>query len=279
MKHIIRSTAGTLLAGMIAAGCATSPPASDVAAATTAISNAGQAIDQAAANPHVASYATSELARATGSLDKAKAAWSDKHDVRAAMHYAYIAQQRATTAQELANGRASEDVVKLAAAQRDQVVSVAAAQRRARPAVEEVQHGIPGFAVGAAKLPAASVQMMDALANTLKDGPERMVVIEGHTDNVGSPVDNQALALERAEAVRTALILRGVDTSRITIRSHGEGAPAASNDTGAGRRENRRAQVIIADMETSMVGSSRGSGATTSSGGPARQGGQRGQRR
>ena len=108
--------------------------------------------------------------------------------------------------------------------------------------------------------------MVDALANALKNGPPRMVVIEGYTDNVGNNVDNQALALERAEAVRTALIRRGVDTSRITIRSYGEQDPVASNDNRAGRRENRRAQVIIADMDTPMVGSSQGSGAATSSG-------------
>ena len=274
MKHITRPTIGALVAAIIAAGCATAPPASDVAAANAAISTAGQAVDQAAANPHVARYASSELERATGSLGMAKAAWSDKQDVRAATHFAYIAQQRATTAQELANGRASADAVQLAAVQRDQVVTVAAAARaeRAKRAEAQVEHSLAGFGVGAAKLPAQAMPMIDGLASTLKNGPGQMVVIEGHTDNVGSPADNQALALERAEAVRTALIRRGVDTSRITIRSHGEGAPAASNDTSAGRRENRRAQVIIADMDTRMVGSSRGATGTTSSGGESEQG-------
>jgi hypothetical protein len=76
--------------------------------------------------------------------------------------------------------------------------------------------------------------------------------------------------------VRAALLRRGVNTSRIVIRSYGEENPVASNDTPVGRRENRRAQVIIGDMEEHMVGSSTGSTATTSSG--AGQSGQDGQR-
>ena len=265
MKPIIRSTIGALVAAMIAAGCSTAPSASDVAAANAALSNAGQAVDQAAANPHVAKYATSELERATGSLDKAKMAWSEKRDVRATTHFAYLAQQRAITAQEFANKRASEDAMKVALVQRDQAVSVAAAAR-AKRAAEQTQHPLAGFAVGRAKLPAQSMAMIDELAATLKNNPGRMAVIEGHTDSTGNPGYNEGLALRRAEAVRTALIRRGVDTGRISIRSHGEQTPVASNDDSAGRRENRRAQVISGYMNAHMAGSSRGSAAAAASG-------------
>ena len=72
MNHILRSATGAVVAGIIATGCSTSPPASEVAAARTAIGTAGQAIDQASADPHVAKYAPSELERATASLHKAK---------------------------------------------------------------------------------------------------------------------------------------------------------------------------------------------------------------
>jgi outer membrane protein OmpA-like peptidoglycan-associated protein len=273
MKHIIRSTTGALVAGMIAAGCSTSPPASDVAAANTAIGNAGQAVDQAAADPHVAKYATSELERATASLDQARTAWNKQHDLKATRHLAYVAQQRAATAQQLANERAAEEVVTVAAAERDHAVNVAAANRRAKPVTEQAREGLAGFSTGTAKLPAKAAPKINELAAMLRSNPERMVVIEGHTDNVGSQTVNQALAMKRAEAVRAALLRRGVNTSRIVIRSYGEENPVASNDTPVGRRENRRAQVIIGDMEERMVGSSTGSTATTSSG----SGGQSGQ--
>jgi outer membrane protein OmpA-like peptidoglycan-associated protein len=292
MKHIIRSTTGAIVAGMIAAGCSTSPPASEVAAAQTAINNAGQAIDHASADPHVAKYAPSEMERASDSLRKATAAWNDKHDLPATTHLAYLAQQRAATAQEFANQRAAEEALTVAAAERDQALSVAAAkrdqalpvasaERRGKPsATTEGQQSLASFASGAAKLPANAMPKIDELATTLKNNPGRNVVVEGHTDNVGSPDYNQALAMKRAEAVRDALLSRGIDPSRIAVRSYGEDNPLASNDTSIGRQENRRAQVIVGDTDAGMVGSSQGSGAATSSGqgGQSGQSGQSGQR-
>ena len=109
MKHIIRTSTAVLLAGLAVAGCKTSPPASEAMTADTALTNAGQAVDHAAADPHVAKYASSELDRANDSLQKAKEAWSKTHDLSATTHLAYVAQQRAVTAQELANGRAADD--------------------------------------------------------------------------------------------------------------------------------------------------------------------------
>lgn len=280
MKHIIRSTTGAIVAGMIAAGCSTSPPASDVAAAQTAISNAGQAVDHAAADAHVAKYASSELERASDSLRKATAAWNDKHDLPATMHLAYLAQQRAATAQELANQRAAEEALTVAAAERDQAVSVAAAERsrKSSATTEQEQASLAGFATGAAKLPANAMPKIDELATTLKNNPDRHVMIEGHTDNVGSPGYNQALAMKRADTVRIALVKRGIDSSRIAVRSYGEANPLATNDTGLGRWENRSAQVIVGDTDARMVGSSQGSGAATSSG-QSEQGAQGGQKK
>ena len=271
MKHIIRSTTGALAVAMIAAGCSTAPKASDVVAAESAIGNAGQAVDQAASDPHVAKYAPSELERASASLDQAKTAWSKKHDLKTTTHLAYVAQQRAATAQQLANERASEEVVRVAAVERDHAVQMAAARRPATPGTEVAQEGLAGFASGKAKLPPNSARAINDLATTLRDHPDSKVVIEGHTDNVGSPTYNQTLAMKRAEAVRAALLRYKVDPSRILVGAHGETNPVASNDTSAGRRENRRVDVTIAGAEsmagTSQMGSSQGSTATTSSGG------------
>lgn len=286
MNHIIRSTTGAIVAGMIVAGCSTSPPASEVAAAQTAISNAGQAVDHAAADPHVAKYAPGELERANDSLRQATAAWNDKHDLPATTHLAYLAQQRAATAQEFANQRASEEAVTVAAAERDQTLSIAAARRAQAPPVastpgatmEQGQQSLAGFSTGAAKLPANAMPKIDELVIILKNNPGQNVVIEGHTDNVGSPEYNQALAMKRAERVRDALVSRGIDPNRIAVRSVGEENPVANNDTGLGRWENRSAQVMVGGMDAGMVGSSQGAGAATSSG-QGEQGAQSGKKK
>ncbi|WP_208276707.1 OmpA family protein [Massilia oculi] len=259
MNHILRSATGAVVAGIIATGCATSPPASEVAAARTAIDNAGQAIDHASADPHVAKYAPSELERATASLQKAKTVWNDKHDLTATRHFAYLAQQRAATAQEFANARAADDAVKVAAAELNQTMTVAIEQRRGKPSAiaELAQKDLVGFAPGTAKIPASAKRALDELAATLKSNPEREVVIEGYTDNVGGPRYNQALALKRAAAVRTALLQRGIASSRIAIRSFGEENPASSNASRIGRLENRRAEVITGDVDTQMRGASQ----------------------
>lgn len=273
MKNIIQSTTGALLVGVIAAGCSSKPPESEMRAADTALTNASQAIDHAAADPHVSKYASSELERATESLQQAKSAWSKKHDLQSTTHFAYLAQQRAATAQELANGRAADEAVTVAALNRDQAISVAAAARRSENAAPDTEQAqaqtqapgeLAGFAVNTAKLPPNAQPAINALADKLKNNPQEKVVIEGHTDSTGSPEHNRTLAMERAQAVRSALVRQGVDANRISVRSAGEENPIASNDTREGRRENRRAQVIIGDMESTAVGSSQGAAATAS---------------
>lgn len=294
MKPVIRSGAGALLAGMIAAGCSSIPSASDTATANVALGNAGQAIDQAAGDPNVAKYASSELERANDSLGKAKTAWNDQHDLQATTQFAYLARQRAATAQALASERAAHEAVAQAATRRDREVATAeASQLRSRSTIvltaEQSQEALPGFAPGRATLPSEAMPMIGELAKALKNNPGRVVVIEGHTDNVGPADYNQSLAMQRAKAVRAALVRQGIESSRITIRSHGEENPVASNDTSAGRSENRRVDVLMGGTTEALLGSSGASqmgssqgAAATSSGqdgqmGQDRQNGQRGQ--
>jgi outer membrane protein OmpA-like peptidoglycan-associated protein len=272
MKHIIRSSTGLLIAGVLAAGCSTSPSQSDTAAANMALGNAGHAIDQAANDPHVTQYASSELGRAHDSLRSAQTAWNEDHDLTTTTHLAYLAQQRAVTAKELADQRAAQEAVRVAAAERDHALSVAAAGRRGKPGAEatgQVQVAIEGFATGRAELPAAMMPKIDQLATMLRDNPDRTIVILGHTDSIGSPGSNKTLAMKRAQAVRVALYRRGVDPSRVVIESSGETNPVASNDTSAGRRANRRADVMLAEPQAQMARSSTespGAAATGQSG-------------
>jgi len=85
-------------------------------------------------------------------------------------------------------------------------------------------------------------------AAALLDKHERVVVeVAGHTDSVGSEAYNQALSMRRADAVKDYLVSKGVKASRLTAKGYGESQPVASNDTDAGRAENRRVELIVLD--------------------------------
>ncbi|WP_212002878.1 OmpA family protein [Chitinophaga sp. HK235] len=69
--------------------------------------------------------------------------------------------------------------------------------------------------------------------------------LSGHTDNVGSKERNLALSRERAEAVKTYLVSKGVNASKIEAVGYGMSQPIASNKTAAGRQKNRRVEFTI----------------------------------
>ena len=103
------------------------------------------------------------------------------------------------------------------------------------------------FDTGRAELKSGAFSTIDRLATFLRENPERRVAIEGHTDAVGSDSSNLSLSQRRADAVRAALVSRGIDGTRITAKGMGEAVPVASNDTAEGRQRNRRVEVIIAN--------------------------------
>jgi len=89
--------------------------------------------------------------------------------------------------------------------------------------------------------------VLDQAAGLL-DKHERVVVeVAGHTDSVGSDAYNQGLSVRRADSVKNYLVSKGVNASRLTSRGYGESQPVASNDTDAGRAENRRVELIVLD--------------------------------
>lgn len=83
------------------------------------------------------------------------------------------------------------------------------------------------------------------LANSLRTYPETEVLIVGHTDNVGSAQYNQGLSERRAASARSFLISQGVRADRIRTQGMGLREPVASNETDAGRAQNRRVEVAI----------------------------------
>ncbi len=101
------------------------------------------------------------------------------------------------------------------------------------------------FGSGGATLSAASGPALDALAAMLAGRPEIAVLIVGHSDNQGNLDANLTLSQRRAEAVRDALVERGIDTGRLDARGVGFLAPVTSNVTDAGRARNRRVELVL----------------------------------
>jgi outer membrane protein OmpA-like peptidoglycan-associated protein len=101
------------------------------------------------------------------------------------------------------------------------------------------------FAVDSATLSAGSQATLQDVAGVLMEYPKTAVVIQGHTDSTGTEEHNQALSERRAGSVRGFLQGRGIDGDRMAAIGYGEGMPRASNDTTAGRQQNRRVDVML----------------------------------
>ncbi|MCX8043452.1 MAG: OmpA family protein [Desulfobacterota bacterium] len=101
------------------------------------------------------------------------------------------------------------------------------------------------FDVNSSSIKPGAYQEIDRVAEVLKKYPQTRIRIEGHTDSTGSEDYNQRLSEQRAEAVKNALITRGIDPARLETIGLGESAPIADNNTEAGRQMNRRVRVVI----------------------------------
>jgi len=100
------------------------------------------------------------------------------------------------------------------------------------------------FASGTAQLNRSNGHL-GKLAAFLNKYPERNVMIEGHTDSIGSADYNQELSQRRADAVKTYLTENGILAARVTASGKGEDTPVGNNGTATGRQQNRRVEVII----------------------------------
>jgi outer membrane protein OmpA-like peptidoglycan-associated protein len=106
------------------------------------------------------------------------------------------------------------------------------------------------FATDRAVLEPGADRHLERLVAFLDRYPERRVEIEGHTDNVGADAYNLGLSQRRADSVLSYLTRHGVATSRLSALGLGQTRPIASNDTAAGRQQNRRVEIIIENPES-----------------------------
>lgn len=101
------------------------------------------------------------------------------------------------------------------------------------------------FDTGRSEVKLDSYPELDRLIQLMNDVPSLKIELSGHTDNIGGQKANQLLSQKRAEAVRSYLISRSVDSDRVTAKGYGADRPVDTNETKQGRANNRRTEFEI----------------------------------
>jgi OOP family OmpA-OmpF porin len=228
---------------------------------TEALEEARSAVAAARADPEVVAQAPEQLAEAEQALDQAEDAARGTADQDEVDHLAYLAQQRAETAQALADERVALAEMEQLGEERDALVIEARerhidvletelaelrADRTERGLVVTLSDEIL-FDVDQADLKPGGMQQLARVSEFLRQNPDRNVLIEGHTDSSAPDAYNLALSQRRANAVEDFLITQGVDPTRISAVGYGEQLPIATNDSAAGRQANRRVELVVLD--------------------------------
>lgn len=95
------------------------------------------------------------------------------------------------------------------------------------------------------EVPADYKARLDAAANIMKEHPEALFAINGHTDNVGADNFNMNLSDQRAKNIQKYLVGKGVPSAKLNVKAFGETTPAATNDTEDGKAKNRRVEIKL----------------------------------
>ncbi|WP_313135332.1 OmpA family protein [Paracoccus jeotgali] len=101
------------------------------------------------------------------------------------------------------------------------------------------------FATDSAAVSGQAQNDLYGLARSLQQYPNSRVEIYGHTDSTGRAAYNQDLSQRRAQSVGGILTAAGVSSARLSMVGRGQTQPIASNDTEAGRQQNRRVEILI----------------------------------
>ena len=102
------------------------------------------------------------------------------------------------------------------------------------------------FASNSDMLTTDARRQLDGFLSDLKETDEAIFLVAGHTDSLGPEGHNYELGQKRAASVARYLITRkGIDPLRVTAVSYGENSPLADNTTSAGRRKNRRVEILV----------------------------------
>jgi outer membrane protein OmpA-like peptidoglycan-associated protein len=263
------------LSAALLAACASAPQRNDQ------LEQARAEVQKLTADPLAEQAASDDVNAARASLNQAETAFQQKRPPAEVDQLAYLALRHAqagearvseaSARQQVAQAQQDRDRILLQAREREAQQAkaeaetakntVAATQAELSNARQELQNlqakqtdrGMVMtlsdvlFDTGKATLKPGAGRDLDRLAQALKDNPNTRVKIEGFTDSVGSDAYNQSLSERRAEAVADALRMRGVPADRLQAEGLGKEFPVATNNTPAGRQQNRRVEIVFSD--------------------------------
>jgi len=95
----------------------------------------------------------------------------------------------------------------------------------------------------------ATREKLARVSGILLAHPSLRIEVEGHTDSVGGDEYNQRLSEQRAASVRDYLVQNGIKMNNVTAKGFGKTRPVVSNDTSAGRQQNRRVELVVSGEE------------------------------
>jgi OOP family OmpA-OmpF porin len=104
------------------------------------------------------------------------------------------------------------------------------------------------FETGSDKLTPSSYDILNNMGAMLKEYPQMVIEVAGHTDDVGDDKLNLALSQKRAEAVKLYLTDKGVNAKQINAKGYGETKPIADNTTDEGKLKNRRVEFSVLEF-------------------------------
>jgi outer membrane protein OmpA-like peptidoglycan-associated protein len=102
------------------------------------------------------------------------------------------------------------------------------------------------FETGSATIKQVSYKEIDEIVSIMNQYPASRFNVEGHTDNTGNAANNTALSGKRAEAVKAYIAGKGISEVRLNATGFGSSRPLATNATTAGRTQNRRVEIHLA---------------------------------
>jgi outer membrane protein OmpA-like peptidoglycan-associated protein len=232
-------------------------PMADVSSAAYIASQQAKtamAIASAKRNDAAMSAAELERERARSEMREAEAQRA-RAQAGAARQQTAVAEQRASGAEQRAAGAEQQAAAAQATAAEAQQQAAQLRDRLADLQAKQTERGMLVtlgdvlFESGRSDVKPGAQASLGKLADFLRQYPTRHILIEGHTDNVGSASFNEALSQRRAAAVQTALTGMGVPANRITTAGYGKDYPVATNNSDTNRALNRRVEVYISDND------------------------------